>query len=126
LHDPARWVGSEGLFRVLLDDDGNRPVVIARRSGSNVRLLGPTAGASQLLLMPEAAERLGLSGRASALGGLWLGPALPTLTIPIEPGIESNYGEDGRLGWDLILESHAEFDLPHRWLYLRPLTGKWR
>jgi hypothetical protein len=125
-HDPARWVDPEGFFRVLLDDDGNRVVVIARRNGGNVRLLGPTAADVQLRLTPEAAERLGLSGRAPVVSGLWVGAALPARTVPVESGPESDYAEDGILGWDLLLDFHADFDLPHRWLYLRPLAGKWR
>ena len=124
-HDPAPWVGPEGFFRVLLDDDGDRAVIVARRNGGNVRLLGPTAASAPLLLTPEGAQRLGLTGRAPVLTGLWLGPSLPALTVPIESGPESEYGEDGRLGWDFILKSHADFDLIHRWLYIRPNGGRW-
>ena len=127
-HDPARWVGSEGFNRILLDDDGDRPVVIARTGGASMRLIAPTASASAITLTPQAAERFQVSstGGSASLTGLWLGPALPALTVPIEPGIESDYGEDGRLGWDLLLRAQTEWDLPHRWLYLRPLSGRWR
>lgn len=127
-HDPARWVGSEGLNRILLDDDCDRPVVIVRRGAASLRLVAPTATASAIALTPEAAERLRVSstGGSASLTGMFLGPALPALTVPIEPGIESDFGEDGRLGWDLLLQAKTEWDLPHRWLYLRPLSGQWR
>ncbi|HEX7253944.1 MAG TPA: hypothetical protein VF376_13760 [Thermoanaerobaculia bacterium] len=124
-HDPAQWVNPEGFFRVLIDDDGNRPVVIGHRNGVNIRLLGPTSAAAPILLTPEAARRLGLSGRAPVLQGLWIGPELPPTPVLIEEERQSDYGEDGRLSWSLILQSHADFDMVHRWLYLRPNGGKW-
>jgi len=125
-HDPAHWVMPEGLFRVLLDDDGNRPVIIARRNGANVRLLGPTAIDTDIQLTPEGARRLGLPDQAPTLSGLRLGLELPARTVPIIDGPESDWDEDGRLSWNLILASRAEFDLAHRWVYLRPTAGQWR
>ncbi|HEY6928829.1 MAG TPA: hypothetical protein VJA66_04045, partial [Thermoanaerobaculia bacterium] len=125
-HDPAQWVNPEGFFRVLIDDDGNRPVVIGHRNGANIRLLGPTSAAAPILLTPEAARRLGLSGRAPVLHGLWIGPELPPTPVLIEDERQSDYGEDGRFSWNLILQSHADFDMVHRWLYLRPNGGKWQ
>jgi hypothetical protein len=125
-HDPARWVDPDGFFRVIIDDDGNRPVVIARRNGANVRLLAPTSSAAPIQLTPEAAQRLGLSGRVPVLHGLWIGPELPPTPVLVEDERQSEYGEDGRLSWSLILQSHADFDMVHRWLYLRPNGGKWR
>jgi hypothetical protein len=125
-HDPAHWVMPEGLFRVLLDDDGNRPVVIARRNGSNVRLLGPTAIDPPIQLTPQGARRLGLDEHTPLLKGLRVGLDLPARDVPIVEGPESDWDEDGRLSWDLILASRAEFDMAHRWVYIRPIAGQWR
>jgi hypothetical protein len=125
-HDPAHWVMPEGLYRVLLDDDGNRPVIIARRNGANVRLLGPTAIDSAVQITPAGARRLGLSDHAPTLSGLKLGLEIPARSVPILDGSESDWDEDGRIGWDLILASRAQFDLAHRWVYLRPTAGQWR
>jgi hypothetical protein len=124
-HDPARFVNPDGFYRVIIDDDGDRPVVIGRRNGASIRLLGPTSSAAPILLTPEAAHRLGLSGRAPVLHGLFIGPELPPTPVLIEDERQSDYGEDGRISWSLILQSHADFDMVHRWLYLRPNGGKW-
>ncbi len=117
-HDPARWVSAEGFFRVLLDDDGDRTVAIVRRKGENLRLLGPTAIGGPIALTPEARARLLPSGRAEVSGLSW-GAALPDLPVLPTDGSEAEFGEDGRLGWDLVLRFHAFFDLPHRWAYLK-------
>jgi len=119
-HDPARWTTREGFFRVLLDDDGNRPAAIVQRRGERLRLLVPTAIAGPLSLTPEAVARLGLSGRTAEVTGLRWGVALPALPAIIESGSQVELGEDGGLGWDLVLRFHAFFDMPHRWMYLRP------
>ena len=119
-HDPARWAAPEGFFRVLLDDDGNRPAAIVQRRGERLRLLVPTAIAGPLALTPEAAGRLGLSGRTGEVSGLHWGVALPPLPAIIESGSLAELGEDGRLSWDLVLRFHAFFDMPHRWMYLKP------
>jgi hypothetical protein len=120
-HDPVRWVSANGFFRALVDDDGNRPAAIVRRKGQSLRLLAPTAIAGPLLLTPQALARLGLSGPVE-ISGLHLGMALPPLPAIPSTGSEADFGEDGRLGWDLVLRFHVFFDLPHRWMYLKPRT----
>lgn len=118
-YDPARWVAEQGYFRVLLDDDGNRAVAILRHKGENVRLSGPTSLGGPIALSPAARARLAPSGEPRISGLRW-GAALPDLAVLTTDGSESAFGEDGRLGWDLVLGFHAFFDLPHRWAYLRP------
>jgi len=118
-YDPARWVAGQGYFRVLLDDDGNRAVAILRHKGENVRLAGPTSLGGPIALTPDARGRLAPSGQPR-ISGLHWGTALPDLAVLTTDGSESAYGEDGRLGWDLVLNFHAFFDLPHRWAYLQP------
>jgi len=46
--------------------------------------------------------------------------------VPVVEGPESDWDEDGRLSWDLILGSRAEFDMAHRWVYIRPIAGQWK
>jgi hypothetical protein len=36
--------------------------------------------------------------------------------------IDSDWGEDGRIGMDVLLRFHVYLDLPRRWVYLRPLA----
>jgi hypothetical protein len=121
LYDPARWVIPEGFFRALVDDDGNRPAAILQRKGIVLRLLGPTATAGTLVLTPEAARRLGLSGQTSRISGLhWGGAAMTDLSVSLGSDSVADFGEDGRFGWDLALAFHVFIDLPHRWAYLKP------
>ena len=124
LHDPARWVIPEGFFRGLLDDDGNRAVAILQRKGERLRLLGPTAVPGALVLIPAAAKRFGLSEESRRVRGFHWGAPLPELSVVIGSDSEADFGEDGRLGWDLALAFHAFVDLPHRWVYLKPLARR--
>ena len=119
-HDPAHWVSAEGFFRVLLDDDDDRPVAILRWKGSNLRLLGPTAIGGSIALSPEARARMLREGGDSVSGLRW-GMPLPELPALSSDGSGSAWGEDGRLGWDLALQFHAFFDMAHRWAYLKPV-----
>ncbi len=120
LHDPARWVGPEGFFRTLIDDDGNRAVPILQRKGERLRLLGPTAAVGPLTLTPRASRRLRLSGQPLRIAGLHWGALLPELPVVVSSDSETDFDEDGRIGWDLTLQFHAFIDLPHRWVYLKP------
>jgi hypothetical protein len=118
-YDPARWVAAQGYYRVLLDDDGNRAVAILRRKGEILRLVGPSPVGGPIALTPEVRSRLAASGEPLVSGLRW-GTALPDLPALTTDGSESAFGEDGRLGWDLVLGFHAFFDMPHRWSYLQP------
>ncbi|HSB35690.1 MAG TPA: hypothetical protein VLH41_02365 [Thermoanaerobaculia bacterium] len=122
VHDPARWVIPEGYFRIVTDDDGNRPVAILYRGSRELRLTaGADVGSAALWLAAESAARLGLPGASQADGLRW-GPAnLPPLPLRISSGeFFPDWGDDGRLGWTLIERFHAFFDMPNRWTYIRP------
>lgn len=123
LHDSSRWVQPEAFTRVLVDDDGNLPVTILRRSGDDVRLkvACPTRGA-HVRLAAEAAARVGVEPPATVDGFRWGGVALPGLTVALETGPSSPaWGDDGTLGFPVLLRFHSYLDLTYRWLYLRPI-----
>lgn len=123
LHDPARWVTPAGYFRGLLDDDGNRPVAILRRGRPTLRLLAAAMSREPLVLSPESARRAGLSSPAAIASDLrWGAASLPSVKPAIEEGrFDSGWGDDGRLGIEVLLRFHLFFDMPHRWTYLKPL-----
>ncbi len=120
LHDPARWVVPEGFGRSPLDDDGDLPVAILSRSGRRVRLRAGTPSATALRL-PTTAEG-GLAPAAPALEGLvWGSFRLPPLPVRREPSLfDPAWGDDGAIGYPLLLEFHVVADMPHRWVYLKP------
>ena len=122
-HDPARWVIPAGLSRVVIDDDGNRPVAILQRGRERLRLLAGTASGSALLLSPEAADRIGLSPGASTAAGLrWGAVDLDPLPLRIaSEGLDPVWGDEGSLGWETLLRFHLFLDMPRRWIYLSPL-----
>lgn len=123
LHDPNRFVPPEGFTRVLVDDDGNRPVTILRRGGKDVRLLlaSPT-GRADVGLASEAADRVGVELPGTADGFRWGGVALQGLSAVRETGVSSpTWGDDGALGFPALLRFHAFVDMTYRWIYLRPI-----
>jgi hypothetical protein len=122
LFDPARWVIPSGFTRILVDDDGNRPVTTMQRRSDRVRLtVGTAARSSDLLLAPDAASRLGAPATGVAHGVRWGTLELPDLSV--KPAIKSDpaWGEDGRIGFALLLRFHSHLDMPHRWIYVRPV-----
>ena len=120
LFDPARWVIPEGFTRILVDDDGDRPVTTMHRRSNRVRLaVGTAARSSDLVLSPEAASRLDVSGASVARGLRWGILELPDLSVGREPTSLSAWGEDGRIGFALLLRFHSHLDMPHRWIYVR-------
>lgn len=122
LHDPAKFVSPEGFFRIAVDDDDDRPVAVVNRGKKDLRLTaGSDTGENALLVAAESAERLGLSG--SAARGLAWGPVrLPELPIGIaRSGFFPDWGDDGKLGFPLLLRFHAYVNMPQRWMYLQPL-----
>jgi len=125
LLDPAKWVSPAGYFRGLLDDDGDRPVAILRTGRQTLRVLAGVPSRAALLLAPEAAARSGLASPGALASDLRWGAAdLPSLTLSVESGrFDPDWGEDGRLGFDALLAFHVFFDMPHRWTYLKPLSG---
>jgi hypothetical protein len=123
LHDTSRWVQPEAFTRVLLDDDGNRPVTILRRSGKDVRLrLASPIRGSDVRLAPEAAGRVGVEPPATVDGFRWGGVALPGVSVVTETGPSSPaWGDDGSLGFAVLLRFHSFVDMTYRWVYLRPV-----
>ncbi len=122
-HDPARWTAPPGYFRGLLDDDGDRPVAIVRQGSGTLRLRAGTGSASGLLLAPDSARRMALSTPGSVAGELRWGTApFPPAPVAVESAaFDSEWGDDGSLGFDVLLRFHVFWDMPHRWAYLRPL-----
>ncbi|HEY3171328.1 MAG TPA: hypothetical protein VGK86_02020 [Thermoanaerobaculia bacterium] len=122
LFDPASWVIPEGFTRVLVDDDGDRPVTTMHRRSDRVRLaVGTAARSSDLLLAPEAASRLDVAGAGVARGLRWGTLELPDLSVGRDTSSLPAWGEDGRIGFALLLRFHSHLDMPHRWIYLRPV-----
>jgi hypothetical protein len=128
IHDPASWAPPEGYHRVVIDDDGDRPVAILSRGSQDVRLTaGGGTGAAALLLASESARRAGLREAGPAKGLTWGPIALPPLPLRISAeGFFPDWGDDGRLGLPLLLRFHAFIDMPRRWIYLRPASRSGR
>ncbi len=124
-HDPGRWTAPPGYFRGLLDDDGDRPVAILRRGSETVRLRAGTAAGPALVLAPESARRLELAAPGTTAQGLHWGTAsFPASPVLIEPdAFDPAWGDEGGLGFDLLLNFHVFLDMPRRWAYLQPLAG---
>jgi hypothetical protein len=125
-HDPERWVAPPGFTRVLVDDDGNRPVAMLRRQGDFARfLLGTATGTADLLLADSVAARLGLELPGRVGGWRWGPLALPEAGVAREARpVLPDWGEDGSFGHGLLLRFHAHVDMPHRWVYLRLASGR--
>lgn len=123
-HDPAHWTAPAGYFRALLDDDGNRPVAVIRQGSGTLRLRAGT-GAPGLLVAPDSAHRMGLSAPGSVARELRWGTApFPPVPVAVLPAaFDSDWGDDGSLGFDILLGFHVFWDMPHRWAYLRPLDA---
>jgi hypothetical protein len=126
LHDPERWVIPEAYVRVVIDDDGNLPVAILNRGSQSLRVTaGSDTGEAALLLAAETAARIGLAHETTATGMLWGILELPPLPVKIsDGGFAPEWGDEGRLGFPLILRFHAYVDMPRRWIYLRPAATK--
>lgn len=122
LHDPERWVIPEAYVRVVIDDDGDLPVAILNRGSQALRLTaGSDTGEAALLLAAESAARVGLARETTATGMLWGILKLPALPVKIaDQGFFPDWGDEGRLGFPLLLRFHAYVDMPRRWIYLRP------
>ena len=126
LHDPAKWPLPEAFGRNLLDDDGDLPVAILVRAGRRLRLRAGVRSAAPLTLAAETAAELAVdsSARPPELPGLvWGSLRLPPLPVRIEAsGFDPAWGDHGALGIPLLARFHLFFDMPHRWIYVRPLA----
>ena len=122
LHDPARFAPPEGFFKTAIDDDDDRPVAVLSRGKKDLRLTaGSDTGEAALLVAAASAERLGLSATAPAPGLAWGPVRLPELPIAVsQGGFFPDWGDDGRLGFPLLLRFHAFVNMPQRWMYLKP------
>src|SRR5207249_9204843 len=121
LHDPAGWVVPDGYYRIVTDDDGNRPVAILSRGKRELRLTeGSDLGEAALWLAAGSAERFGLGNATEARGLAWGPLPLPPLPVRIVPGFFPDWGDDGRLGFALLARFHVFIDMPRRWTYVKP------
>jgi hypothetical protein len=123
LHDPARWVSPAGFTRIVVDDDGDRPVTNLRR-GSQVARLTPGAptGSADLSLAPDALERLAISAPGTVSAMRWGILELPDLSVERDPHpTPVGWGDDGKVGFAMLLRFHSYLDLTHRWIYVRPV-----
>jgi len=122
LHDPARFAAPEGFYRAAIDDDGDRPVATISRGRKDLRLTaGSDTGEAALLVATPSAERLDLSAAAGARGLAWGPVRLPELPVALSRGgFFPDWGDDGRLGFPLMLRFHALVNMPQRWIYLKP------
>jgi hypothetical protein len=123
LHDPDRFAPPEGFFRTVIDDDGDLPVAILNRGKTNLRLAAgsDTGTTAALSLAAPSAERVGVE-RGEAHGLAWGPVRLPPLPVTVGgEGFFPEWGDDGRLGYPLLLRFHAVVDMPRRWIYLKPL-----
>ena len=123
-HDPARWTPPPGFYRGLLDDDGDRPVAVLRQGSSTLRLRAGTAAGPVVLLAPESARRMELTAAGATAAELRWGTApIPPSPVAVGPGFDPEWGDDGALGYDVLLRFHAFLDMPRRWGYVRPLDA---
>jgi hypothetical protein len=121
LHDPAKWVAPAGLNRMILDDDGNRPVSTLRRKAGEARfLVGSPVGSADLAVAPPSAARLQIPLPATATDVRWGALSLPPMNAVEErTGALPDWGDDGRIALGFLLRFHVFVDMPHRWIYLR-------
>jgi hypothetical protein len=123
LHDPERFPTPEGFYRLITDDDGNRPVVVLKRGSRSVRLTeGSDLGGAALRLAQESARSVGLEGAKQAAGLTWGPVDLPPLPLEISAeGFFPDWGDDGALALGLLARFHTFIDMPRRWTYLKPI-----
>jgi hypothetical protein len=122
LHDPERWVPPAGFTRIVVDDDGNLPVSTLRHGSLGARLtVGAPTGSADLFLSPATLERLEISAPGS-VGAMRWGPlVMPDLSVERDPQpAAAGWGDDGKLGFAMLLRFHSHVDMPHRWIYVRP------
>ena len=127
LHDPERWVIPEAFVRVVIDDDGDRPVAILDRGSHSLRVAaGSDIGDAALELAPESARREGIDPGPKVSGMFWGSLKLEPLGLRLSDRANAyapDWGDDGRMGLALLLRFHAYVNMPQRWVYLRTAPG---
>lgn len=123
LSDPERWVAPAGFTRILVDDDGNRPVTTLRKKSRTMRLVvGSATGGSDVRIGPGAARRLEVAVPGTLPELRWgILPLAPVSAAPEEVD-RSDWGEDGRLGFGFLRRYRAYVDMRHRWIYVREIA----
>jgi hypothetical protein len=123
LHDPARWVAPAGFIRMLVDDDGDLPVTTLRRGSRVARLtVGVPIGSADISVAPDALDRLGITAPGTADALRWGILELPELSVARDPNPATvGWGDDGKVGFAMLLRFHSHLDLTHRWIYVQPL-----
>lgn len=123
LHDPARWVAPAGFSRMLVDDDGDRPVTTLRRRSRVARLIvGVPIGSTDISVASDALDRLGITAPGAADSLRWGILELTELSVVRDPNPAAvGWGDDGKLGFAMLLRFHSHLDLTHRWIYVQPL-----
>ncbi len=135
LHDPEHWVVPDGFVRVVIDDDGDRPVAILDRGSHSLRVAAwSDTGDAALELAGESARRFGLEQQPEAGGTspqadgmFWGSLKLAPLDLRILDRANAyapDWGNDGRMGLPLLLRFHAYVNMPQRWVYLRSPSGQ--
>jgi hypothetical protein len=124
LHAPATFVPPEGYFRIVIDDDDDRPVAILDLGSRDMRLTaGSDTGEAALLLAGKTADRLGLAGEPNLTGATWGPMNLSPLPLRVDRGaFFPDWGDDGKLGFTALLRFHVFWNMPQRWIYVRPLA----
>ena len=123
LHDPNRWVSPAGFTRIIVDDDGDRPVTTLRRGSRVVRLtVAAPTGSTDLSVEPDALERLEISAPGTVGSLRWGILELPDLSVERDTRLTpAGWGDDGKVGFAMLLRFHSHLDLTHRWIYVRPV-----
>jgi hypothetical protein len=122
VHDTESFAPPEGFYRAVIDDDGDVPVAILSRGKTNLRLAaGSDTGSSALRIAAASADRAGVAG-GEARGFAWGPVRLPPMPASVTAhGFFPEWGDDGLLGYPLLLRFHAIVDMTRRWAYLKPL-----
>ena len=94
------------------------------RRGSHVARLtvGAPTGSADLSVAPDALERLEISAPGTVSAMRWGILELPDLSVVRDPHPDAvGWGDDGKIGFAMLLRFHSHLDLTHRWIYVGPV-----